>query len=362
MVESLAKSFRIHSDSKRPRIMERDSFLQLIDSISSFDTETFLRGIVHTALLSPDPLAVRNRFMVKGLTHCKDLQDSFIPQHEFVIIELQDSDTLARAERSESHPIFIVLERTASSSRQSLPVDSSTLLAGLARTLSEIATNLTASSSLLSNSLNPSALSPYQAVATEEFELTESSQSSHLPSPAPLSHQARTRRLRIPDLLSLAVSRASHTSSRSSEVFRADDRFIGAQNFELYAQSNHNMRQLRPSQLSLFDLAVLANCVHNSDPNYSKFNHQCFWFSSIICDVVAKEYDCSTVSSDANSTDDISVPRNNYLPDFEGRWMTFLISNVEKRELEDMASKFRKYRQEKEDEVRFLFLFLTAAC
>jgi hypothetical protein len=87
--------------------MKHNSFLQPINSISNFNTQTFLHNIVHCALLSPDPLAVQNRFMVNRLTHCKDLQNSFIPQHEFIIIKLDDT----LAEQLDSHPIFMVLER-----------------------------------------------------------------------------------------------------------------------------------------------------------------------------------------------------------------------------------------------------------
>jgi hypothetical protein len=167
-----------------------------------------------------------------------------------------------------------------------------------------------------------------------------------------------TDRYHFFDFISRSMSRSAHVSTRSSGGFRADDRFIRAQNFGLYASLNQNIRQLCPKNLSLFDLAVLADCVHNFDPHYTKFKHTCFWFSSIICDVVAKEYDCTMVSSNSNENSlstDLPTPCNSYLPAVEGRWMSILISDVGESELKDVTSKFQECLQQKTEEVRFDF-------
>lgn len=342
MLESLGKLFHLHSDSKLPRTMKRDPLLQLIDSISTFDTQTFLCNMTQLAMRSPNPRAVQNRFMVKCLMHCKDIQASTI-SHEFILVELADT------QRTSSEPLFIALERMLSPShgRPSQTnfmehPDSATVLKSVEQTLKEVPANLLASKS---KSTESDPLSPYQAVTTDEFELTPSS-----PSP---SYQ-----LPFFDTVSLAATSATHTSTQStSKFYRADDRFIGSKNLGLHKNLALNIRHICPQFLSLFDLAVLADAVHNHDPLYSIFKHQCFWFARIICDVVAREYTCTTITSKANfvAIDDVFIPRNSYLPNLEGRWIGFKISRVEEAISSVMSANFRKYLQEMENEVRFIF-------
>jgi hypothetical protein len=59
------------------------------------------------ALLSHNPEITLKRFMVKSLSHCKDLQQSN-PQHELIIVEVVD------VQQSNAKALFMLLERTAS--------------------------------------------------------------------------------------------------------------------------------------------------------------------------------------------------------------------------------------------------------
>jgi hypothetical protein len=323
--------------------MNQDPLLQLLDSSLTFDTGSLLRDIGLFAMVSPNSAQdVLDRFMVQGLTHCKDVQvqpwapTGMNPQHEFIVIELEDT------KQTSSKPLFVVLERTASSSGalQPSPAQSSLALVMAAPLLAS------ASMSSLSESLLPSdSLSPYKAVATDEFELTP-------PSP----QASPSTQLSCLDSASLVATRTLHASTQSTSSVRlaADDRFVGSKNLGAYANSTLNIKQVRPQSLSLFELVVLADAVHNHDPHYSTLRHQCFWFATTLCDVVLKKYSCHMVTGSAPSLSRDEVC-NSYLPDLEGRWMGFLISRVEDTFVTTMASYFQNYLQEKKNEVYFIF-------
>ena len=197
MLVSLAWLFSLLSKShfKRRCTLNQDPLLQLIDSSLTFDTGSLLREIALFAMVSPDPRAVQDQFIVQSLTHCKGIQalTGMNPQHEFIIAELEDT------KRTGSTPLFIVLERTASLV-QPHPGLSSIALSLKAPLLAS------ASTPSLSESLPSSVpLSPYQAVASDEIELTPST-----PRPSP-SHQLPPN-----DSASLATARALYASTQST--------------------------------------------------------------------------------------------------------------------------------------------------
>jgi hypothetical protein len=312
MLDSLASLFCLLSQSHFKRhpshTLNQDPLLQLLDSSLTFDTGSLLHDIGLFAMVSPNSAQeVLDRFMVQGLTHCKDIQvrpwapTGTNPQHEFILVELEDTKLTS------SKPLFIILERAALSA--SVPLQPSPAHSSIAVVMSE--------------SLLPSdSLSPYKAVATDEFELTP----------------------------------PSHASTQStSSVVLADDRFVGSKNLGAYANSTVN--QVHPQSLSLFELAVLADAIHNHNPHYSTLPHQRFWFATTLCNIVVREYDCITVTGSAPSISRDEVG-NRSIPGFkfEGRCMGVMTDRAEDAVSSAIASNFRKYLQEKENEVHFFFL------
>lgn len=313
--------------------MNQDPLLQLIDSPLTFDTGSLLRDIALFAMVSPDPRAVQNQFIVQSLTHCKGIQaPTGMNPHEFIMVELQD--TKQRGSKS----LFIALERTASLVQPS-PAHSRVALTLRAPLLAS------ASTSSLSKSLPSSdSLSPYQAAASDEFELTAPSPPASPSYPLPPIDSA-----------SLATARALYALTQStSSVYLADDHFVGTKDLGAYADSTHGIKQIRPRSLSLFELAVLADAIHNYHPLYTTFKHPCFWFATTLCNVVLREYNCTTATT-ANTP---SVSRdevcNSCLPDFEGRWRGTTTNKAKDTVSSALASNFRKYLQKKENEVSFI--------
>ena len=112
-------------------------------------------------------------------------------------------------------------------------------------------------------------------------------------------------------MISLDSVWTAHKSTQvSSKANQADDCFIGSLNFPDYADMIHNIWQLCPQNLSLFEFAVLTNMIHKHDPHYSKFKHQCYWYASIICNIVLKEYTCISVGGTGKGN---IIPSTGYL-------------------------------------------------
>ena len=349
MLGSLLRLLGVHSLSKHPT-MENDWSQQLIDTKQSFRTETFLRDLILLAVLSPKPASVLCRFYVQSATLCKDPKP---PRHELVVLELIDT------QRSDSEPILLFLERRVSTNHPPLDYFSShpdyaTVLKSIVETLKEVPTSILESMSRPNDSesetsipllpLSDSTHTPYQPLTDEpEFK----------PSPARASPS-------LFDAATLAGTKVAHASMASSSTFHeADDRFTGSRNTEAYVPSLHVMRQLKfPSKtLSLFSAACLADSVHKHDPLYSPLQSHCLWFASIFIDVLERVCDCTSVHStsyEPTISDDICIPRNNYLPDLAGRSMGILVSKVSEAVVSIVASNFLAYKEEKRTEVLFI--------
>lgn len=314
----------------------KDHLLDLLDSTLSFDTSTFLRDIINVALLAENPYSVLNRFKVQGVTHCKECPTGY--QHEMLILELIDTSVIGARP-----PFYMCLERTASVNQPLPPPsyftdhpDSTTVMESVVQALKETPGYI--SNSFLRSNTTPS--SDYQLISEGE------------PIPSP--------RLPFFDAASVMVAKAIHTSLCSSVlVYKADDRFTGAKNLEIYAHAARNVRQIRPHSVSLFEFALLADTVHNHDPLYSTLKSQCYWYVRMVCDVLRMEYSCVETLGvqDALVSDAVTIPPNNhYLPNLAGRCVGILISTgkVEETVAKVIHSKFIAYREEKRDEVCFI--------
>ena len=218
---------------------------------------------------------------------------------------------------------------------------------------------------LIQETILPSRPNNSSASLLPSFTLSHTSPSSRYhsitdePASESLANTSSTsQKLSWLDATTLASTNVIHASAQSTNKFNycADDRFVEAKNLRFFVPALHNLRQIQPQSLSLFDLAVLADTVHNHDPLYSILKSQCFWFANIICDIVEREYHCNTICSESFarvSRDDICIPPNNYLPDLAGRWMGILVSKVEEAVLLVVASDFREYKEVKHTEVTF---------
>jgi hypothetical protein len=290
----------------KPTTPMRDSLLQIIDSTLVMTTREVLRDFIHIATTADNTEEVLNRFHVKGISHCKDRNK--MPHHELLVVEVIDA--------LDSHSYFLILERTSSGIRS----DSSQ--GGVVQAFIDTQRTVLNSISRSREHLG------YQAVDEATYSSTSSSTSS-------------LQQLSLKDSAALALSGAAHASSHSvSSTFLAYDTFRGGRSVEQYAHSIHNIRQLSPSGLSLFDLVVLADCIHESEPDYTTLGTQCFWFASMVCNVVEQEYTSDVITGPSSSSGGQSIGSTNYLPDLSGRVKGVLVSRLDDEATLDMVSKF----------------------
>ena len=109
------------------------------------------------------------------------------------------------------------------------------------------------------------------------------------------------------------------------------------------------VRQIQPINLSLFELGILADVVHNEDPDYSLLKSQCYWFLHLIFEVVILLY-----GDNLNTAPD-SVTPVDYLPNLAGRWKNQLIIAPKDEILRKVATKFLERREEEFSRVNILF-------
>ena len=129
---------------------------------------------------------------------------------------------------------------------------------------------------------------------------------------------------------------------------------------ELYAQTICNLYQIKPSGLSFFELIILADSIH--DQNYSMLGTQCFWYVSIICNIVEQEYTCPKIVTGPSSLSGglvgNSIYLNDYLPDMSGTVKEFLVSRPDNKVASDLLHvKFKKHLAAKQEDVSFTIVY-----
>jgi hypothetical protein len=341
MLHSLTKLFKLcFLSQSKPRTMQKDTLRGIIDSTHSMETASLIRDITLLAIVTwpTDPDEFLQRFMIRSITHCKDPHST--PNHEFLIIRIVDKH---HDNDSGSLDLFMYLERTASDIPP--PADYFTNHDGTGKNViinSIVETLKDKVASLLTSRSVSSAPEAYQAIINESEPATSS--------PSILSPYF--------DAATLLSAKASLSSSSLSGVFLADDRFTGGNHAGVYAASAHNLRQLVPKSMSLFELAVLADAVHIHNPIYSILKHHCYWYASIICDVINSKYECfdsPIPTSDRRSTDTVHIPPNDYLPPLAGMYLGLSVCKIEEAVLSVMINNFNQHLLEKRKEVRFFF-------
>lgn len=88
-----------------------------------------------------------------------------------------------------------------------------------------------------------------------------------------------------------------------------------------------NIRQIQPTHLTLFDLALVAHIVHEHSPLYSAFKNQCYWFVCLVCEVILSIDPCRAEDQLSKET---TLEPEDYLPDLAGQWHGLLVCDVEK--------------------------------
>jgi hypothetical protein len=157
------------------------------------------------------------------------------------------------------------------------------------------------------------------------------------------------------DSASLTSVQGAHALARSRESLAKVDVILGAGYMrKMRYRSTRVVRKVTPGKLTLFELALLTDVVHNVAAINSLFENHCYWFMKIICDAIV-------ALSDGNYTDDDQDNDINKQPyrsppncpsSPHETWN--LVSDVRDRVLVDVLSNFSKRRDEEMTKVHFL--------
>jgi hypothetical protein len=279
------------------------------------------------AVSRPDGEDFVDRLNVVSMTLNKDPKDT---EHEIIIIKTKDTKdgvlrffTLHRLPAKPSNPPTTT--RMESTDRPDTDTDRNKLLAGLSNFMPSLSRPVSPGSSSL----------------MEEGRLASTLTSSSAPNLcSPLSFP--NRQLLLGDAVSLkAVQAVSDSKGKGSNdlPIDANDRMIGGDSMldPQYA-CGRNARVLEPSNLSLFDLTILAQAVHEFAPHYAIIGKNCYWFCNIIFDACIELFPPDNLDSPVENIRKFGLHED----EISGRFRGFKVSATNDEDLSVILRKYKK--------------------
>jgi hypothetical protein len=349
----LSSALTSHSTST---MSEPEPFASLLLPELSANTDAFLtvyrEGIARTE--SNNRIAAMQRFRIVHV-HVNKTELVDLSEHELVSTNVRDSNNANYynffVERNASKPGPAVLApvqsaRAAATASLSSATSSWSTTAVIQQTAS--ATTTTATTTPSSEA--------YPLIPLDEMP-TPSSSVSQLPTQVPQPNK-RT----FGDRFTLSSTRAVHSSIQSPKC-AAEDHVLGRGKFvkedpmtgetQVIREIGHVIRQLEPEDdLYLFEFGILVDVVHNEAPNYELLKRQCFWLTTIICEVITLLYG-DKLNPQAKRLKGAKPTPNEYLPNIAGRWKNLLIVAPENEVVRRVAIKFMERREEEYSKVGF---------
>ena len=162
--------------------------------------------------------------------------------------------------------------------------------------------------------------------------------------------------------LAQAVATARNASDSISPRKLANDTIRGCASHTL--DPENCIRLFKPVDLPLFDVALLAEAVHDYAPVYGLFDNQCYLFASVLFDAIVQLYSLPASAQDPNipsssilstpvpaPTPEVGAPRNANIvivpsPDQAGGWAGLLILDpmVKRTVVSIVVSQFKAQR------------------
>lgn len=269
----------------------------LLDPNRILTTDVFLYLLTSWASSVSDPHLVLNRFSVTTISHNKHPES---PEHEFLIIETED--------QHDHHSRLFILERTMSEQASAMQRDPDPenkpfkAFLGIASTssddshLSSVEEGLSSSTGSLS-----------------------------------LADKASLRSLQSADQISESLDKGKD--------YPAKDQFLGEYFTSLKRFHGQYVRYFKPNNLSLFELALLANTIHDTFPRYSILEHQCYFFAGLICASV-EHYFGIQPSKSFNDSENYII--DSHLPNNHGRWKGVKVHTVNPEHVVQAIRNFKK--------------------
>jgi len=276
MLTQFLSLFKPHTRMSDPNaVLNAQALTYILDPNLNTNVELFL--LLYMNWASKNPRERMERFEVKKITLHKMVEST---EHEFLRIETRDKQS--------GKTRFYLLDRTASKQSSTTTPGVDLLADPCADPPADLPPNgrmVIFFERLKKFASSIGALLSSGSLLTPMEEESSSSSSSSQITPGVSQETANDDSLSISDKLSLSITHTADLLSDSlnlSEIFPAHDRFLG----ESYVNSPNRqgliIGHLIPTDLTLFDLAVLAFVAHTSYPSYSYLKEQCYFFAELI--------------------------------------------------------------------------------
>jgi hypothetical protein len=268
-------------------------------------------------------------------------------EHEYIIIETKDA-----SDKDAASKMFII-ERTVTSQgtvprsnapqRPTPPTKKDSSYQALENVQQEI-TNYIRSPS---RSITPLS-------AMEEGTLSTSTSTLH-----PLSFQRP--QYSKGDTLSLSATKASQAVSQSLDNVKrnnvevnACDRILGEAFLHQSAYGCGRVAvEIMPSNLTLFEMVVIAQAVHDFAPQYTMLERNCYWFCNMVVDVLMEVNSVQAIGTVVTGDDGVSYMKKD--PDIRGRWRGWKVTQTDPEEVSTIVRNFKKSLSEELKEVKLFF-------
>ena len=303
--------FSVHSPNNMPEPAQAipDSFASLLAPVFCTNTDAFLAVYRYGISESSDPVAALTRFYIEIITRNKS---STFSEHELISVTVKDE------EKRESYNFYIIRNASRSETLVSRFPPSTPSLVSI---FSSAVDSVKGRTQAVQTFAQPSELEfPLLALNT-------SSDSTSLVLPTPSQYS-------LGENLTLASTQVINSSATSFDRV-AEDRILGRR------------LEVKPLKLSLYELGILVDVVHNEAPNYCLLQNQCYWFMGMIFNVISLLY-----SQELRKDPETMTPAH-YLPNLCGRWKNLLIVAPKDEALRRVAIKFSERREELFSKVYF---------
>jgi hypothetical protein len=304
-----------------PTMDELDATPLIFDPNSQMTTNQFLFLYGCWALLDlgSHPLDILSRMKVKTIGHHKSLA---APEHEYLVI-----DTVDPSNKSFK---FILDRRPANTTTDSTPAVDDQI---------SYRTRLTNKLRKLINTLTRFIV-PNESVDSSSLAFTS---------------------LSIEDKGTLALVQTSDLVSESLEKSGCEtpaiDRFLGQNHLSLSHYHGQVTAYCQPRELSLFQLVVLSNVVHDLYPTYTVLDTQCFFYAQVVYRATKKIFGTVPLQSADESQGLVDNIDSHHAEDFKfGHYKGCLVSLVPPEILSQVESTYAGTYPQEVTKVSFINL------
>ena len=305
----------------RPMMYELDAASMVFDPNSFMTTNHVLFLFSCWASMPPSdsskPVDILSQFKVRIITHNKRPNS---PEHEFLVIETVDQS---------NKTYLFILQRTVSRPGVTLgphdepgPPYRTKPLEKIRNFIATLAASITV---------------PHEShlpISTEEGSSSSSSSSS----PSTTF-----------DALSIG------DSLDKSDNFPVVDRFLG-QNYVHSAQWHGQIvRYFKPDHLTLFELVLLANVVHETHPTSSILGEQSYFYVRLVYTALENLF-CISASKSAHESKDLVCNIDSHLDIEYGHWKGPMVNKIEEETVSKVITMYKIAYLEQVAKVFFIYL------